>query len=808
MANINKNAKKVLEKRYLLKDEKGEVIETPDQLFKRVAKAITQNEDSSEQENVILEKKDQDTVSFGKKNPYEDEFYNMLSNLEFLPNSPTLMNAGKPDGQLSACFVLPVGDRMSDIFDTIKNAALIHKSGGGTGFSFSRLRPKGSTVNSTNGVASGPVSFMKVFDSATEAVKQGGARRGANMGILRVDHPDILEFIQCKSDNSTINNFNISIGVTTEFMQALNNKEKYSLINPKTNETMGSLEAQKVWDLMIEMSWKNGEPGILFIDRVNEYNPTPSLGDIEATNPCGEQVLLPYESCNLGSINLTKIVKDKKVDYSKLREITKLAVRFLDNVIDVNKYPLPEIEDITKKVRKIGLGVMGFADMLFILGIPYGSKESIDIANTIMYSINKISKEASAEIAEEKGVFPEYYNSIFYITSSKDNSRKVNEKAKTPLRNATTTTIAPTGTISLIAGVSSGIEPLFALSYIRNIMDGEEMVEVNPIFEKALKDRNLYSKELLRRVAEKGSVQDIEEIPEDLKRIFITAHDITPKQHVIMQSVFQQNTDNAVSKTVNLPHNATKEDINKIIHLAYETDCKGITVYRDGSRDMQVLNIGEVKGKNDKEAVKEEIKEVQKASTEKENVKIIPKQRPETLSGSTERFTTACGNLYITVNGDDKDLCEVFTNTGKSGGCPSQSEAISRLISIALRSGVYPNYITEQLKGIKCPAVTRVNKERRAIKGLSCPDIIGRMIEKVIEKNKKLEEEKERSEELIGMIEKEREQIKEEVEMEERRLEKELERKFKGMACPDCSEPVESDGGCQICKNCGWSKCF
>lgn len=835
MANISKNAKKVLEKRYFLRNKEGEVIETLEDLFRRVTKAVTQNEKEI-QDLVNLNKGAEKSESSGcarcNKKHYEEEFFNLLNNLEFLPNSPTLMNAGKPDGQLSACFVLPIEDSMNGIFDAIKNAALIHKSGGGTGFSFSKLRQSGSTVKSTNGVASGPVSFMKVFDSATEAVKQGGTRRGANMGILRVDHPDILEFIKCKSDNTVVNNFNISIAITSKFIKALENSTTYNLIDPKTNEAVNSLSAKEVWDLIIEMSWKNGEPGILFIDRVNEFNPTPSLGEIESTNPCGEQVLLPYESCNLGSINLTKIVKDKKIDYNKLRHIVRLSVRFLDNVIDVNNYPLPEIEDITKKVRKIGLGVMGFADMLFLLGIPYNSLEAIHTADSIMKVINETSKEASSELAIEKGVFPEYDKSIFYDKSPNYKKPKIDISSdalllNAPLRNATTTTIAPTGTISMIAGVSSGIEPLFALSYIRNIMDGEEMIEVNPIFERVLRERNLYSEELLKEIAKKGSIQDIKEIPDDIKRVFVTAHDIAPKHHVLMQATFQKHTDNAVSKTVNLPHTATKKEINDIITFAYNKGCKGITVYRDGSREMQVLNIGEVKGKKDSNPNSNKANDKNRDAQDlEEDKKIIPKERPEVLSGSTERFKTACGNIYITINGDEKGFCEVFTNTGKAGGCPSQSEAISRLVSIALRAGVDEKYLIEQLKGIRCPAVIRINNKKKEIKGLSCPDIIGRMIEKMMEerekknihscsedaKKKKLDDEI-KVDGFIGVAD-ESEDTSEyltDVHQEERnevnRVDFNLMKQKFREKCPDCSESVEADGGCRICKNCGWSKC-
>jgi ribonucleoside-diphosphate reductase alpha chain len=700
--NLTENAIKVLERRYLVRDENGNLIEDPKDMFRRVAKAVAEA--------------DTDYVDSSQLKVIEDEFFEMMSNLEFLPNSPTLMNAGRPLGQLSACFVLPIEDTMEGIFESIKNAALIHKSGGGTGFSFSRLRAKGSTVRSTGGVASGPVSFMKVFNAATEAVKQGGTRRGANMGILRVDHPDIREFITCKQDNKDITNFNISVGITEKFMKAVENNEKYDLIDPKTKLPVGQDSAREIFDMVVDNAWNNGEPGIIFLDRLNKDNVTPELGEIESTNPCGEQPLLPYEACNLGSINLSLMLKKTKkgfeVDFDKLRSVVKKAVHFLDNVIDVNKYPLKEIDSMTKGTRKIGLGIMGWADMLCKMNIPYNSKKAIDLAEKVMGFIQEESRKASMEIAEKKGVFPFYDKSIY-----KDQGIKI--------RNATTTTIAPTGTLSIIAGVSSGVEPIFAICYIRNVMDNDELVEVNPIFKELAVEKGFYSDELMKRIAKKSTIKDFDEIPAEIQNVFVTSHDISPEWHVKMQATFQKYTDNAVSKTVNLRNEATKDDVRDVFKLAYKTNCKGVTIYRDGSRDAQVLNIGSVKGKDDKKGVEGE-KELE--SSKNVIVKYVaPRARPDITTGFTEKVRIGCGNLYITVNYDEHGICEVFTNLGRGGGCPSQSEATSRLISIALRSGMDVRSLVEQLKGIRCATTIR----QKGLKVMSCPDAIGRVIEKV-----------------------------------------------------------------------------
>ncbi|MBI5196222.1 MAG: vitamin B12-dependent ribonucleotide reductase, partial [Nitrospirae bacterium] len=671
---LTSNALKVLEKRYLKKNEDGNIVETPDVMFSRVAKAVAGADAAYGKSQAVVES-------------IEKKFYELMTSLEFLPNSPTLMNAGRPLGQLSACFVLPVEDSMESIFEAVKNAAIIHKSGGGTGFSFSNLRPKGDVVGSTKGISSGPISFMTVFDSATEAIKQGGTRRGANMGILRVDHPDILDFITAKDHNHKLNNFNLSVALTDVFMKALEKDAEYDLINPHTKKCVRSLKAKEVFNQIVSHAWKNGEPGIVFIDRINGSNPTPKLGVIESTNPCGEQPLLPYESCNLGSINLAKHVKidalhTADVDWEKLRKTARTAVHFLDNVIDVNKYPLIKIDETTKSNRKIGLGVMGWADMLIQLSIPYHSGEASKLATEIMRFIQTEGRKKSEMLCEERCAFPSFATSMY--------------SGGAPLRNATITTIAPTGSLSIIAGCSSGIEPLFAVSFVRNVLEGTKLYEVNPHFESIAKERGLWSKELIEKIAEKGSIQEFSEIPEDIKRVFITAHNVSPVDHIRMQAAFQKHVDNAVSKTVNFPHETSAKDVEDVYLLAYALGCKGVTVYRDGSREEQVLSTG-------KTASEQKTQTDAPVNTEYVQ-KIVPKKRPEAIKGTTRLLKTGCGHLYVTVNEDTNgNLFELFTHMGKAGGCAaSQAEAIGRLVSLALRGNIEPVEIVKQLRGISC----------------------------------------------------------------------------------------------------------
>ncbi|NMC77366.1 MAG: vitamin B12-dependent ribonucleotide reductase [Candidatus Methanofastidiosa archaeon] len=740
--NLSDNAIKVLERRYLKKDQEGNIIETPNDLFLRVAKSI------AIADLIYDEQADVDGLT--------KDFYEMMTKFEFLPNSPTLMNAGRELGQLSACFVLPIDDSIDSIFDAIKYTALIHKSGGGTGFSFSRLRPKNDVVLTTKGISSGPVSFMTVFDTATETIKQGGTRRGANMAILRIDHPDILEFIKCKEENSKLNNFNISVAVTDKFIEAFENGTDYDIINPRTGNVEGHLNAKEVFELIVKMAWKNGEPGIVFIDRLNRSNPTPSIGEIESTNPCGEQPLLPYESCNLGSINLSKFLKNSEkgyeIDYDHLRDVVKKSVHFLDNVIDVNRYPLAQIEEMTKANRKIGLGVMGFADMLLRLGIPYNSDEAVDIAKNVMKFIKEEATEMSKELAIKRGPFPNYERSIFY------------DRGEIPIRNATVTTIAPTGTISLIAGCSSGIEPIFAISYIRNVMDKDELIEINPVFEEVSRKKNIYTPELMKKIAREGSLKNIEGIPEDIKKVFVTAHDIVPDWHIRIQAAFQEYTDNAVSKTINFPKSATENEVMQAYLLAYRSGLKGITIYRDGSREAQVLNIGTV---NKKET------SLQKA----------PRPRPKVTKGFTEKIRTGCGNLYVTINEDEYGLCEIFMQMGKSGGCPaSQNEAIARLISLALRSGIRIDSIIEQLRHIRCPMPTW----DEGLPVHSCADAIAIVLDRYIKKELNTKQER------LDVV-----------------LTKTTGKNTNGMPtqCPECGEVLVFSEGCVSCKCCGYTKC-
>jgi len=743
---LSDNARTVLEKRYLRRDESGTVVETPEELFFRVAENIAAAEKVFNPQ--------------GSTDQWIEKFYNMMVDLDFLPNSPTLMNAGRELQQLSACFVLPVGDSMDEIFTSVRNTALIHKSGGGTGFSFSHIRPKNDRVKSTKGISSGPLSFMRVFDIATETVKQGGTRRGANMGILNCTHPEILDFIEMKSKDGVLSNFNISVGITNEFMAALNRGEDYELRNPRTGEAAGKLSAKKVFKRIVELAWKNGEPGVVFLDKINESNPTPQCGPIESTNPCGEQPLLPYESCNLGSINLANMVSDnngkKEVNYFKLGNTVRTAVRFLDNVIEMNRYPLPEIEKTTKANRKIGLGVMGFADMLIEFGISYNSHEAVMLAETIMKFIQEEGRKVSAFLARERGPFPNFVGSVYDTGNSVE------------LRNATVTTIAPTGTISMIAGCSSGIEPLFAIVYEKNVLDGKRLLEIHPGFKRVAQDEGFYSEELMNMVAQNGSLHKIYGIPKRIRDVFVTSHDIEPRWHIELQAAFQKFTDNAVSKTVNFRNDATVADVEEVFRYAFDLNCKGVTVYRDGSRSGQVITTGSGGASSQTGA--------ESAVTFPGT--LHPRPRPAVTHGRTYKTKTGCGTLYVNINSDGYGFCEVFTQMGKSGGCAaSNAEAVSRLVSLALRSGIDPSAIVEQLRGIRCPIPTWHEGEMV----LSCADAIARTLEKAIKETGGTDAKSQISFSSLDM----------------------------GYCpqCPECGGIMENEGGCSVCKSCGYSKC-
>ena len=712
---LSKSAQTILQRRYLQRDEDGKVIETIDELFKRVANAVAAPEGTEAAK-------------------YSNLFYDLMVNLDFLPNSPTLMNAGVPGGQLSACFVLPIEDSMEGIFNTLRDSALIHKTGGGTGFSFSRIRAKNSVVKSTGGIASGPISFMKAYNAATETVKQGSKRRGANMGILRIDHPDIEEFIHCKKDKTELTNFNISVAVTDVFMKALKEEGSYDLIDPRSGKVVDTIPAKPIWDKIVAAAWESGEPGVFYIDRANASNPTPALSKFEATNPCGEQPLLPYESCNLGSINLLNMCTAKGINYTKLDRTIELAVRFLDNVIDVNTYPLPEIEEATKLTRKIGLGVMGWADMLLRLNIPYNSVRALELAEKLMKYITDRARDCSRLLGKERGSFP-----------AKDLSIWKDEKF---MRNAALTTIAPTGTISMIADVSSGIEPVFGYAFTKTVMDNDSFVYVNEILKERLLAKGLFTQSIVDSLLKSGRVTALNKVPEDIKEVFVCAYDIAAEHHILMQASFQKYTDNAISKTINFPNTATIDDVNDGYILAYNLGCKGVTVYRDGSRDSQVLNLGT----GDK--------------------KVTPRDRATTTQGFTDKITTGCGNLYITVNYDKHGICEVFTNTGKAGGCPSQSEASARLTTLALRANVDHDSIIRQLAGIRCPAAVR-NKNSQC---LSCPDAIARSLKKAIGYKVGTPKPIQQDDETT-------------------------------VPCPECGKPILNAEGCVMCPFCGFSKC-
>lgn len=738
---LSDNAITVLERRYLIRDEEGRPLERPEDLFRRVAENIAQ----ADRYYGATESEVEATA---------DDFFRLMVSRDFMPNSPTLMNAGRPFQQLSACFVLPVEDSMESIFEAVKNTALIHKSGGGTGFSFSRLRPKDDVVSSTKGVSSGPVSFMTVFDSATEAIKQGGTRRGANMAVLRVDHPDILEFIECKAQRQgRLKNFNISVAVTDDFMRAVREGREYDLINPRTRKAMGRLVARQVWDKLITSAWACGDPGVIFIDRMNRDNPTPHVGEIESTNPCGEQPLLPYESCNLGSINLSHMTRgpltEATIDWEHLRDVVHRSVRFLDNVIDMNNFPLPQIAEMTRANRKIGLGVMGFAEMLIKMGVPYDSDQAVEIAESVMKFIREEARNESERLANERGVFPNWTGSIY------------NGSEGRRLRNATTTTVAPTGTISIIAGTSSGIEPLFAIAFTRHVMDRDELVEVNNLFARIALNRGFHTPELMKEIAVRGTVRGLAGVPPDIQRLFGTAHEIEAHWHVRIQAAFQKYTDNAVSKTVNFPREATVQDVARVYDLAYDLGCKGITIFRDGCLDEQVLTVG---GGS------------QKQTAEAGPIRLKPRARPDVVHGETRVMPTGCGKLYVTVNSDEHGPFEVFAQMGKAGGCAaSQSEGLARLISLALRSGVDPEQIIKQLKGISCHLP---GWERGGGKILSCPDAIAKTLERAIHP-----------------------------EGEQLTIDFGEPQNGGAGACPECGGAMEPESGCLVCRDCGYSQC-
>ena len=774
--DLSPNSEVVLRRRYLSKDRDGNVLEDADGMFRRVAHNLSQadaNYGATEEERQAT----------------EDRFYQSMRRLELLPNSPTLMNAGRELQQLSACFVLPVEDSLDGIFNKVKQTALIHKSGGGTGFAFSRLRPEGDVVGSTGGVASGPVSFIRAFDTATDVVKQGGTRRGANMGILDVTHPDIVKFIRSKEDGQTLVNFNISVGVNAEFMEKVKRGESFDLVNPRTGMATGQLNAREVFELLAEMAWKTGDPGLVFLDVINRDNPNPQLGRIESTNPCGEQPLLPHESCNLASVNLARMVRiadgDVSIDWERLAETVQVAVHLLDNVIDMNEYPIPEIAEMSRKTRRIGLGVMGFADLLVQLAVAYDSDDALEIAERVMGFIRDETHRASMELALKREPFPAWEGSIYNDPS----------RGETHLmRNSAPTTIAPTGTISIIAGASSGIEPLFALGYVRNVMDNTRLVEGNPYFEAVARHEGFYSEQLIEDIARTGSLEGLD-VPRWVKEVFRTSHDISPEWHVRMQGAAQAHTDNAVSKTINFPHTATVEDVARAYMLAYELGCKGITVYRDGSKDGQVLSTGDT----GRAAQKQEQEEEAAAPM---TIQAVPRSRPQAIHGVTERVRTGHGNMYVTINFDENDRpFEVFGNLGKAGGCDSaQLEAISRLVSLALRSGIDPSAVLEQLRGITCcPAWDEGTLVR------SGPDAVALALERRTYGSEGSGAPKGQAVQMAFAPEVVHNGNGHSQENGARHGKGDIQ--LTGRRCPDCNTPVIYQEGCLMCISCGWNKC-
>ena len=804
--DLSANALTVLERRYLVKDDEGKPVERPEDLFWRVARTIAAPDRTYGASNRAVES-------------LAETFFELMATRVWMPNSPTLMNAGRPLGQLSACFVLPVEDALSNgrsgIYDTLRAMALVHQSGGGTGFSFSRLRPKNDVVRSTMGVASGPVSFMKLYDASTDVVKQGGTRRGANMGILRVDHPDVMDFIHCKDDLTQVTNFNISVAVTDAFMTALEAGQSYDLIHPRTGKVVGQLDAREVFKQIVHGAWKTGEPGVFYIDRANHYNPVPHLGSYEATNPCGEQPLLPYDVCNLGSINVGLFVKNGDVDWESLRTAVHLCTHFLDNVIDANRYPLAEIDDLAKRIRRIGLGIMGWADLLVRLGIGYNSDAGVALGRKLMEFIDEESKVASEKLAATRGTFAEWERSIWGPDATC--ARAATGERIRPmrrLRNCNLTTVAPTGTISIIAGCSSGIEPLFAVAFMRN-QAGVLMPDVNEDFVAIARREGWYSEDLMKQIAEAGHIH-FDAVPEKWQRVFVTAHDVTPEWHIQMQGAFQEFTDSAISKTCNFANNATEQYVEQIYRYAFQLGCKGVTVYRDGARENQVLSTGSTAKKVQEAAAPvEALSRIAELETElhltkerlhdveAENLQRRAKRsRPDLLKGSTRRVESPLGTMYVTITEDDKGQpFEVFMSLGKAGGAlMADVEAVGRLISLALRSGVPLPEIYRQLRGISSDRAVGLGPN----KVMSVPDAIGIAIEKWMQDKQGVQQDLLAPnpsqgvpapaagaagggpEALLGG----------------RRPEQD----FIG-ACPDCGSQLAFIEGCAKCHVCGFSEC-
>ncbi|HYK82006.1 MAG TPA: vitamin B12-dependent ribonucleotide reductase [Gemmatimonadales bacterium] len=815
---LSANAVTVLERRYLVKDEQGHAVERPEDLFWRVARTIAAPDARYGASEKAVE-------------GLAETFFELMATRVWMPNSPTLMNAGRPLGQLSACFVLPIDDSLSNgqsgIYDTLRAMALVHQSGGGTGFSFSRLRPKNDVVRSTMGVASGPVSFMKLYDASTDVVKQGGTRRGANMGILRVDHPDILEFITCKDDLTQVTNFNISVAVTDAFMEAVEQGTDYALLHPRTGQMVGRLDAREVFRKIVHGAWRTGEPGVYFIDRANYYNPVPHLGSYEATNPCGEQPLLPYDVCNLGSVNLGLFVKDGDVDWERLRTAVHLCTHFLDNVIDANRYPLPEIEALAQRIRRIGLGVMGWADLLVRLGIPYSSDEGVALGRKVMEFVDEEAKAASERLAEQRGVFPEWERSIWGPDAScARGPRGERVRPLRKLRNCNLTTVAPTGTISIIAGCSSGIEPLFAVAFMRN-QAGVLMPDINEDFVAIARQEGWYSDGLMQRIAEAGHIH-FDEVPARWQRVFVTAHDVTPEWHIQMQAAFQEFTDSAISKTCNFANDATEEYVEKIYRYAFQLGCKGVTVYRDGAREMQVLSAGSTAkkvqeraaatgtGAPGQDALAEALGRLAELEAELERTRAklheaeaenlqrrAKRSRPDLLKGATRRIETPLGTMYVNITEDDKGQpFEVFISLGKAGGAlMADVEAIGRLISLALRSGIPLREVHRQLRGISSDRVVGLGPN----KVLSVPDAIGIAIEKWMQEKQGIQQDLLGGPAAPAAAAPAREVLAGSEAAAPLRAAR-PDQDFIG-ACPDCGSQLAFIEGCAKCHVCGFSEC-